>query len=156
MEANRLALARDEQDVLVAGRVKDADELVVLTEPDRNDPFALERRVVLLEARLLHDAVLRREHEVLRLVEVAGRDDGADLLTLSKRQQVHRGTTLRLARAERQLVHLEPVHLADRGEEEQVVVGRRDEEVLDVVVVLQVHPHDADAAAPLLTVGGDR
>src|SRR5436190_23928928 len=100
MEANRLALARDEQDVLVAGRVKDADELVVLTEPDRNDPFALERRVVLLEARLLHDAVLRREHEVLRLVEVAGRDDGADLLTLSKRQQVHCGTTLRLARAE--------------------------------------------------------
>ena len=33
---------------------------------------------------------------------------------------------------------------------------RGDEQVLDVVVLLQVHPHHADAAAALLAVGGDR
>ena len=33
---------------------------------------------------------------------------------------------------------------------------RGDEEVLDVVVVLHVHPHHADAAAALLAVRGDR
>ena len=35
-------------------------------------------------------------------------------------------------------------------------MGRADVEVLDVVVLLQVHPHDADAAAALLAVGGER
>jgi hypothetical protein len=49
-------------------------------------------------------------------------------------------------------VHLEPIHLADRGEEEQVVVRRRDHEVLDVVVLFQIHSHHALAAAPLLSV----
>ena len=33
---------------------------------------------------------------------------------------------------------------------------RGDEQVLDVVLVLQVHAHDADAAAALLAVRGDR
>ena len=83
-------------------------------------------------------------------------DHRAHLLVLAERQQVDDRAALRLARAERQLVHLQPVDLADGGEEEDVVVRRGDEEVLDVVVVLQVHPHHADAAAPLLAVGGDR
>ena len=47
---------------------------------------------------------------------------------------------------ERQLVHLEPVDLPDGGEEEDVVVRGGDEEVLDVVVLLHLHPHHADAA----------
>ena len=55
-----------------------------------------------------------------------------------------------------QLVDLEPVDLAAVGEEEQEVVGRADVEVLDVVVLLQVHPHHPDAAAVLLAVGGER
>ena len=33
---------------------------------------------------------------------------------------------------------------------------RGDDEVLDVVLVLQLHAHDADAAAPLLAVGRHR
>ena len=33
---------------------------------------------------------------------------------------------------------------------------RCDEQVLDVVLVLQLHAHHADAAAPLLAIGGDR
>ena len=97
-----------------------------------------------------------RAEQVLGLLEVARLDDGAHLLVLAERQQVDDRAALRLARAERQLVHLEPVDLADGGEEEDVVVRRGDEEVLDVVVVLHVHPHHADAAAALLPVGGDR
>jgi len=49
-------------------------------------------------------------------------------------------------------VDLEPIHLADGREEEDVVVRGGDEEVLDVVLVLQVHPHDADAPSALLAV----
>ena len=61
---------------------------------------------------------------------------------------------LGVAAGERQLVHLEPVHLADAGEEQQVVVRAGDEEVLDLVLLLEVHAGDADAAPLLLAVGG--
>ena len=94
----------------------------------------------------------RREDEVLGLLEVPGRDDGSDVLVLPEREEVHDRAALRLARAERELVHLQPVDLPDGREEEDVVVRRRDEEVLDVVLVLQVHAHHADAAAALLAV----
>jgi len=53
-------------------------------------------------------------------------------------------------------VHLQAIDLPDAREEQDVVVRRRDEQMLDVVLVLQVHPHHPDAAAPLLAVGGDR
>ena len=51
--------------------------------------------------------------EVLRLLEVARLDDRAHLLVLAERQQVDDRAALRLARPERQLVHLQPVDLAD-------------------------------------------
>ena len=86
----------------------------------------------------------------------ARRDDRLHVLVLPEREEVHDRAALRLSRAERELVHLQPVHLPDRREEEDVVVRRRDEEVLDVVLVLHVHPHDADAAAALLAVRGHR
>ena len=119
-------------------------------------PSALSGVLYSRERRLLHDAVLGRAEEVLGLLEVPGLDDGAHLLVLAERQQVDDRAALRLARPERQLVHLQAVDLADGGEEEDVVVGRGDEEVLDVVVLLHLHAHDADAAAPLLPVGGRR
>ena len=134
----------------------DGDELVVVAHLDRDDPVGLERGVVRGKLRLLDDPVLRREHEVLRLLEVARLDHGAHLLVLAEREQVLDRPPLRLARAERELVHLQPVDLADVREEEDVVVRRGDEQVLDVVVVLQLHPHHADAAAALLTVRGHR
>jgi hypothetical protein len=154
-KANRLPGARDHQHVVVPARVADADELVALAHLDRDDAVGLQRRVVRLELRLLHDTFLRGEDDVLRFLEVARLDDCAHLLALLERQQVDDRAALRLTRTERQLVHLQAIDLPDAREEEDVVVCRRDEEVLDVVLFLEVHPHDADAAAPLLAVGRD-
>ena len=78
------------------------------------------------------------------------------LLVLPQRQHVHERAALRLAVPGRQLVHLDPVDLADGREEQQVVVRGGDEQVLDVVVLLGVHPDDADPAAALDAVGGER
>ncbi len=61
-----------------------------------------------------------------------------------------------MARAHRKLVHLHPVDLALRGEEEHVIVRARDEEVLDEIVLAQVHALQALAAPLLLAVRGDR
>ena len=157
VKVDRLAETRDHQDVVISVGEPDADQLVALAHLQGDDPVGLERGVVLEELGLLDDAVLGREDEVLRLLVVARRDHGADELVLAERQQVHDRAALGLARAERQLVHLEPVDLADAREEQDEVVRGGDEEVLDVVVVLHVHPHYADPATPLLagTVAAD-
>src|SRR5262249_47377075 len=104
------------------------------------------------ELRLLDDALACRQHEVLELAEVARANDRSYLLALAERQEVDDRPALRLARAERQLVHLEPVDLANAREEEDVVVRRGNEEMLDVIVVLQVHAHAAFAPTALLAI----
>src|SRR2546421_33052 len=83
-----MALARDEHDVVAARRVEHVDESVAVPELDGDDPVGLERRVVLLEARLLDHPVPGCEDEVLRLLELTGRDHRADLLVLRERQEV--------------------------------------------------------------------
>src|SRR3954468_7156028 len=113
------------------------DELVLLAELDRDDAVRLERRVVVGETRLLDNAVLRREHEVLGFAEVPSGDEGAHAFALRQRKQIDECPAFRLPAAQWQLVYLEPVDLPDRGEEEQVVVRRGDDEVLDVVLVLE-------------------
>ena len=156
MEANRLAHPRHHEDVVRVAGEADADELVVLAQLDRDDPVRLERRVVGAELGLLDDALARRADEVLGLLEVARGDDGLDVLVLPEREEIDDRAALRLPRAERELVHLQPVDLPHGREEEDVVVRRGDEEVLDVVLVLHVHAHDADPAATLLAVRGHR
>src|SRR6185436_5868785 len=88
------------------------------------------------------------------LAEVARRNQGADTLALCERKEVDKGSALRLAAPERKLVDLQAVDLPGRREEQQVVVRGGDDEMLDVVLVFQLHAHDADAAAALLAVRG--
>src|SRR5207244_126985 len=54
------------------------------------------------------------------------------------------------------LVHLQPVHAAPVGEDENVGVGRSDEQMLDKILVARLHAGAALPPAPLLAVGGNR
>ena len=155
-EADGEAGMRDHQDLVVRVDPADRDELVVLADVDRDDPVGLDRRVVERELGLLDDAVAGPERQVRRLGEVARREHGLDALVLAQRQHVAEVAALRRAAGLRQVVDLRAVDLAAVREEQQVVVRRAHEEVLDVVVVLEVHAGDADPAAALLAVGRER
>ena len=109
-----------------------------------------------LELRLLDDAVARAEDEVRGLAEVARREHGLHALGLAQRQHVAQVSALGRAAGLGQLVDLGAVHLAPVREEQEVVVRRAHEEVLDVVVLLEVHARDADPAPALLAVRGQR
>src|SRR5260221_5010187 len=114
VEADRLAELRDHEDVVVTRGVAHADELVALAHLDRDDPVRLQRRVVRGELRLLHDAVLRAEDEVLRFAEVARLHDRTHGFVLPERQRVDDRAALRLAGAHPQLRHLlttDPVYV---------------------------------------------
>ena len=155
-EARGVAGLRDQQHVVVAGGQPHLHQLVAVADLDRDDPVRPDRRVVGGELGLLDQALRGREDQVLALAEVACRLHGHHPLLVAQRQHVHQGAALRGARALRQLVDLEPIHLAAVGEEEHPVVRRADVQVLDVVALLEVHPHHADAAAALLAVGRKR
>ena len=119
-------------------------------------PSALIGVLYLPELGLLHRALARGEHQELGLGEVPRREHGLHPLAVAQRQHVAEVAALRRAAGLRQVVDLRAVDLAAVGEEQEVVVRRAHEEVLDVVVLLHVHPDDPDAAAALLAVGGQR
>ena len=96
------------------------------------------------------------EDEVAALAVVARREHRLHALALAQRQDVDERATARGARGLGQVVDARAVDLAAVGEEQQVVVGRADEQVLDEVAVLHVHAADAAAAAVLLAVGVQR
>src|SRR3712207_9407188 len=93
------------------------------------------------------------KQQLLALPEVLGRDDRRYRLPLREREEVGHVTALRRPAHAGQLVDLETVDLAPVGEEEHVVVGRRDKEMLDVVALFELHPGDAHARSEARRVG---
>src|SRR3989442_86714 len=153
-EADDHAELRRDHDLALAVGPPDRDDLVAGLEPDPLDPAGARMRVC-LEFGLLHLPLLRREQDVAAGPEIPDGDAGGDALVLTERQQVHHGLALGLAPALRNLVHLEPVHLAEVREKEEVGVGRGDEDIRDDVLLLRLHPGHALAAAALAPVGLD-
>ena len=127
------------------------DELVALAQVDRDDA-ARAVGVVRGEVGLLHEPVARGEHEVLRHLVVADVEDLGDLLVGLHLEQVGDVLALGVAAALLDLVRLRAVDPAHVREEEEPVVGRGDEEVLDHVVGAQLRALHALAAAVLRAV----
>src|SRR5256886_8053038 len=131
------------------------DDGVAVLEADSLDAARARMRVG-LELRLLHLPLLRAEEDVAAAGgEVADGHARGHRLALAEREEVDHGLALGLPAALRDLVDLQPVHLAQRGEEEKVRVRRGDEEVLDDVFLFRLHARHALAPAPLAAVGLD-
>ena len=96
------------------------------------------------------------EHEVFIFGEVFRRDNRRDGLALLERQQIHDRRAASLAACLRNLVNLQAINLTTRREEQHIAMGRRDEQVLDEVVVFQAHALHTLAATFLLAIGRDR
>ncbi len=156
MEAGRLTTRRDHQQVLVAVGQLHAHQLIAVHQGDGDDAGLAQHRVIRLELGLLRHPVAGGEHQVAPLGVVARGEDRPHLFALAQGEHVRDVPAARIARALRQLVHLLAVHLAGVGEEQQVVVRRRDEEMVDVVIVLQLHAAQALPAAALGAIRRDR
>src|SRR5437762_2316590 len=123
-------------------------------------PVFLERRPLTVAAlghgedlgALLHDVA---RDDLVALVHLDAAHAGGHRLALAEREQVDHGLALGLAPALGDLVDLQPVHLAEVGEEEEVRVRGGDEEVFDDVFLFRLHASHALAAAALAAVGLD-
>ena len=132
--AERLSLAGDQHDLVLARREGCADELIPVIELDRDDPA---RFGVLEVARrdLLDDAFRGRHQEILGLAEVLQRDDRGYLLVGGNGEE--RLDVRSPARPVRlgYLVDLDPVRLTRARDEHDVIVGRRRKELIEEVIL---------------------
>ena len=157
-ESNRLALSGREQYVVVARARPHADQPIVPSQPDRDDPHR--KDVSELAERDRPDGPAGgREHGdefVPRVLVLGQRQDGRDRLALVERQQVDERLAARLRGRQRQAVDLELVNLARGREEQHRSVGVDDVDLRHEVLVAGAHPGAALAAAALGAVGHQR
>src|SRR6185369_13145994 len=153
-EADRHAELRGDHHLATAIGSAGRHELVAVLEAHRLDAAGPRMRIR-LQLGLLHLALAGHEEDVATGGEIPNRHARGHVLTVPERQEVHHGLALGGSTAFGNLVQLEPVGLAEVREEQQVGVGRGNEQVLDDVLFLGLHPGHALAPAPLAAVGLD-
>src|SRR5438552_3889927 len=153
-EADGHAQLGGDHDLAAAVGAARGDDGVAVLEADGLDAAGPRVRVR-LELGLLHLPLLGAEEDVAAGAEVLHGHAGGHRLALAEREQVDHGLALGLAPALGDLVDLQPVHLAEVGEEEEVRVRGGDEEVFDDVFLFRLHASHALAAAALAAVGLD-
>ena len=134
-----------------SSRSSSADQFVAVAQIHRNDAAGT-IGVEVGELGLLHQTVAGGEHQIRRVLVTLDLDHLGDPLLRLERQQVGDMLAARRARRLRKVVCLGAVHPALRGEEQDPVVGRADEEVVDDVVLLEPRTLNALTAAFLAAV----
>ena len=152
-EADRFPGGGEQQYVLRAVGDVDAHQLVTLIERDGDDAAGARPRKQ-GERGLLDRAEAGRHENESALLKILDGQHRADALALLQRQQIDDGLAAGTAARLRQLIHLEPVHLAVVGEAQQRVVRVGDEQLVDEVLVLDAGGSLAAAAAALRLVIG--
>ena len=154
-EPDGLAAGREQQDVPDSIGDRNVDEFIVTAQIDGDDAAGArpgERR----ERRLLHRARRGRHEHVLVVAVLADRQNGRDPFVRLERQQVDDrpspGAPARLG----QLIDLQPVDLAVRGEAQQRVVTVGHEQLLDEILFLHAGGGFPAPTAPLRLVGVQR
>ena len=104
---------------------------------------------------LFHRSLLGGGDDVFALGKFLHRQDGHHLLARSQMQQVDDGLAPRGPAALGNLVDLEPVDLAEVGEDKDVGMGGGDEEPFDEILLLRAHAGFPLAATALGPVEGN-
>ena len=89
-------------------------------------------------------------------LEIAHGEHGADALAGLQGDQVADVLALTSGSYIRDLVHLQPVNPAGVGEDQDVGVGRSNEQMLNEILVPRLHAGAAGSTAALHAVGGNR
>ena len=105
------------------------------------------------EGNPLHGALPGDHHQELVFVKLPGDHHGGDGLAGIQGQHIDNGSAPGSAACLGNLVTLAVMHPSLIGEEEHVVVGRRNGQALDIILFLQVLGIDAPAATALGAVG---
>ena len=148
-------MAGEEHHLLAVGELG-ADEFVASIEADGDDAGGA-RIGKFGELRFLYRAVFGGEENVTAgFLQIARGNDGRERFVFLEADDAVDGLAARGRGGFGNFVHLQPVHAALRGEQQNVTVRRGDEEVLDEIFVAGLRADAALAAARLMAVDVDR
>src|SRR5262249_31339272 len=109
------------------------------------------------ERRLLYRAFTRDEEDIFVLrLEITNWQESFYRLARLQRNQVADVLTLAGCTHVGNLIHLQPVHTAGVGEDQQVVVRAGHVEVFDEILLARAHAFAPVAATTLRTIGRNR
>ena len=154
-EADNLTIVAGYEHLALAIGQGHTDQFVAITQSDGIDTIGA-RTAVGLQRRLLHQAVLGGEDEVvvlyvLGVVQTFYINKRAHAIALLQVDDVLDSAALRLTVAFRQVIHLNPIQAAPLGKEHHRGVHRSLMDVLDEVFITAARGFCADTAAGLLT-----
>ena len=150
LEADRHALLRAEQEILLVRRQTGGDDLVAVGDA-RADDAGRSRPGVFGERCLLHRAPARASDDEEPFGELPHGQDGGGLFVLGHLHDVDHRLAAGGTAAERKGVNLHPVDLAQVGEHQQVRVGGGSKQLFDESLLLwyRCRPPRARRAAAL-------
>lgn len=152
-EADALTRMRRHDDLVIPGGELHGDEFVPLHDAD-GDLAAAQNMLELARRRLFDEPVLGRHHQIARAVCKDGQN-GGDLLARGELDDIDDRAAACRARRFGNVIALDGVHLAEVGEQQDIVVRGTHEHLLHEVVVLGAVCRDPHAAAVLRAVFGD-
>ncbi|SUD25102.1 Uncharacterised protein [Paenibacillus macerans] len=148
-------MRRAHDDFLLAVGQLHVDQPVVLAQIHGNQAAFADVDVI-FDRRLFDDPLLGRKEQVFVLIKTLDLDHRIDGLALFDLDQVDDRRTARRTAQLRNFVSFQAVGFAAVGEEHQIMVGVRHEQMLHKVIIFRVHPHNAAPAAFLAAVGRNR
>ena len=155
LEPQSPSLPRGQEDLLGAIGHLGLDERVSLRDVHRDD--AVSTGIAVSREHRLFDPALSGGHdEELGLIERLHGNDRGDAFGRPNAEKIDDRAATGRSTSLWDLVHLQPVASPRVGEEEDVAVRRRDEQVFDEILLLGGHPGNTTAASALPTVRADR
>src|ERR1700674_3086867 len=156
VKANRLSIVRREEYDLVAVSQRGRDQFGALFNVDGDDA-ALHHVREVFHRSLLHRAIMRgKEYIPALFFQIPHREHGAYRFARLQADQVADVLPFAGSRDVGNLIKLQPVHAPRVGEDQNVSVGRGDEQMLNEILVARLHARAPSAAAPLHAVGRNR
>ena len=152
VEADRHAVVCGKQNVVLTGRVQNGDQLIALVDGQHADA-GLSGGIDFAHLHTLDGAVSCNHHDIFIFGEVACQQHCGNLFLRLKRQDVCNMAALGGASGFGNHITLEPMDASRIRKEEQIVMCRCHEQMLDVILFLQALTGNASAAAFLCAVG---
>ena len=151
MEAQRHTVTRHQQNIVLIRNGERRNNLIALTQVNRNQAGSTVR-IVIAQTALLHHTAASSKHQVLSILIALQLHDLSNMLTALELQQVRNVLALRVTTGFLQLVTLRTVHATQVREEQNPAVRSGHEEVLHHVITAQRGTLNALTATVLATV----
>ena len=148
VEPDRISLPCCQEDILIAVRELNLDQIISLSEGD-GCQAVLSDMAESSHAGLFYQALLRRHEDIMFIVEFPDRDDRRDLLFRLQLEEIDDGGASGRTAGLRDLVGFQPVDPSHVRKEHQEIVGHGHEQLLDIIVLDGLHALDS-LAAPVL------